>query len=84
MFQYITKSCKTNREGWHYITVKKLPVLLRGITSKHQGDFYCLSFLQQKTHMNLIKTYNFCRVAMLSEDTKILELTISITISTIW
>ena len=53
---------------------KKLPVLLRGITSKHQGDFYYFSFLQQKTHTNLIKTYDFCRVAMLSEDTKILEL----------
>ena len=32
-----------NREGWHYIAVKKLPALLRGITSKHHCDFYCLS-----------------------------------------
>ena len=74
MFQYITKSGKTNREEWHYITVKTLPVLLRRIRSKHQGDFYCLNFLQQKTHTNLIKTFDFCRVAMLSEDTKTLEL----------
>ena len=34
-----------NGEGWHYIAVKKLPALLRGITSKHQGDFYCLNRL---------------------------------------
>ena len=24
----------------HYLTVKKLPTLLRGITLKHHGDFY--------------------------------------------
>ena len=28
-----------NKEGWHYIAVTKLSVLLRGITSKHNGDF---------------------------------------------
>ena len=28
---------------WHYLAVKKLSVLLRGITSKHHGDFYCLN-----------------------------------------
>ena len=30
-------------EKWHYLAVKKLSVLLRGITSKHHGDFYCLN-----------------------------------------
>ena len=29
-----------NEEGCHYLAVKKLSALLRGITSKH-GDFYC-------------------------------------------
>ena len=29
-----------NGEGWHYLPVKKLSVLLRGITSKYLGDFY--------------------------------------------
>ena len=28
---------------WHYLAVKKLSVLSRGITSRHHGDFYCLS-----------------------------------------
>ena len=32
-------------EGWHYLEVKTLSALLRGITSKHQGDYYCLSCL---------------------------------------
>ena len=33
------------KEGWHYLAIKKLSTLLRGITSKHHGDFYCLSYL---------------------------------------
>ena len=28
----------TDGEKWHYLTVKKLSVLVRGITSKHEGD----------------------------------------------
>ena len=31
------------QESWHYLVVKTLSVLLRGITSKHQGDFYFLN-----------------------------------------
>ena len=29
------------KEGRHYLAVKKLSALLHGITSKHKGDFYC-------------------------------------------
>ena len=32
-----------NGEGWHYLAIKKLSALLRGITSKNHGDFYCLN-----------------------------------------
>ena len=32
-------------EKWHYIALKKLSVLLRGLTPKHYGDFYCLNCL---------------------------------------
>ena len=28
-------------QRWHYITVKKLSALLRGVLSKHNGYFYC-------------------------------------------
>ena len=31
------------RQKWHYIAVKSLPAFLRGITSNHNGDFYCLN-----------------------------------------
>ena len=32
-----------NANRWHYLTVKKLSALLKGIISKHNGDFYCLN-----------------------------------------
>ena len=42
------------REGWHYLAVKKLYKLLRGITSKH-GDFYCFNCLHC---LHFLKTRN--------------------------
>ena len=33
----------TDGEKWHYLAVKSLSALLRGITSNHNGDFYCLN-----------------------------------------
>ena len=33
----------TNGKKWHYLPVKKLPALLRRITSNNNGDFYCLN-----------------------------------------
>ena len=32
----------TDGEKWHYLAVKSLSALFRGITSKHEGDFYYL------------------------------------------
>ena len=53
-----------NSEGkqWHYLKAKKLSALLRGITSKHHGDFYCMNCLhyfatKKKTNLNRIKKY---------------------------
>ena len=47
------------KEGWHYLGVKKLSTLLRGITPKHHGDFYCMNFLHSfRTEiLNLMKKY---------------------------
>ena len=33
----------SNGENWHYLVVKKLSGLLRGITSNHKEDFYCFN-----------------------------------------
>ena len=35
----------SNEVGCHYIAVTKLLALLRGVTSKHNGDIYCLNRL---------------------------------------
>ena len=65
---------------WHYLVVKKLSALLRGITSKHQGDFYFLncfhSFATEKkleSHKKVCENKDFCNVIVPSEGTKILE-----------
>ena len=49
-----------NGEARHYLAIKKLSALLRGIISKHHGGFYCLHcliLLQQKQNLNRMKTY---------------------------
>ena len=33
----------SNGENWHYLVVKNLAGLLKGITSNHKEDFYCLN-----------------------------------------
>ena len=33
----------TDGEKWHYLVVNNLSRLLRGITSNHNADFYCLN-----------------------------------------
>ena len=70
----------SNGKGWHYLPVKKLSALLRGITSKNNGDFYCLNCLRSfstknklESHKKVYENKDFCNVIMSSEDTKILE-----------
>ena len=60
---------------------KKLSTLLRGITSKHHGDFYCLNCLHSfaaeeklELHKKVCKNKDFCNVIIPSANTKILEL----------
>ena len=50
----------TNGEKWHYLTVKNLPGLLRGTTSTHKEDFYCLNCFRSyrlKINLKYIKKY---------------------------
>ena len=70
----------SNAKKWHYFPVKNLSGLLRGVISKHQGNFYCLncfhSFATEnklQSHKRTCENKDFCNVNMLSEDTKILE-----------
>ena len=54
------------KDGWHYLVVKKLPILLRVITSKYNGDFYCLNCFHSFRTENKLKSYEkyvkYCNV----------------------
>ena len=70
----------TDGEKWHYLAIKKLSALLRGVTSKHDGDFYCLNCIQSYTiknklekHYKIWKNHDYCYVDMPNEDSKILK-----------
>ena len=72
---------KAKSEGrCHYLAVKKLSALLRGLTSKHDGDFYCLNCFhsfatenKHQSHIRVCENKDFCNIIMPSEDTKILD-----------
>ena len=66
-----------NKEWRQYIALKRL---LRGITSKHHHDFYCLNCLYSfrtenklKSHNKVFKNNDFFNIVVPSNDTKILE-----------
>ena len=61
----------TDGEKWHYLVVKNLPGLLRGITSNHKENFYCLNcFCSYRTrnkleaHKEICENHNYCNVEM--------------------
>ena len=44
----------TDGKKWHYLAVKSLSALFRGVTSNHDGDFYCLNYFHlYSTEKNL-------------------------------
>ena len=52
--------------NWHYLAIKNISGLLKGITSNHNGDFYCLNCLHSyrtknklKKHEKYVKIMNF-------------------------
>ena len=66
--------------NWHYLTVKSISRLLRGITSNHDEDFYCLNSFHSYTpkkrlekHERICKDHDFCHVKMPNENNEILK-----------
>ena len=45
----------TDGKKWHYLAVKNLSALLRGITSNHNADIYCLNCFHSCSTKNTIK-----------------------------
>ena len=70
----------TNGEKWHYLVVKNLSGLLRGITSNHNADFYCLNcFCSYSTknklekHKKICENHDYCHVEMPTKDNNIIK-----------
>ena len=70
----------TDNEKWHYLAVKSISGLLRGITSIHVRDFYCLNCFHSyttekklKNHEKICKDHDFCQVKMPNKNNKILK-----------
>ena len=47
----------SNGENWQYLFVKNLSGLLRGITSNHNGDYYCLNCFHSYRTENKLNTH---------------------------
>ena len=61
----------TDGEKWHYLVVKNLPGLLKGITSTHEKDFYCLNCFHSyrtknklESHKKVCENHDYCHLAM--------------------
>ena len=70
----------TDGEKWHYLTVKNLSGLLRGITSTHYGDFHCLNcFRSYRTksklelHKKIFENHDYCKVEMPAKGNNIIK-----------
>ena len=69
----------TDGKKWHYLAVKSISGLLRGITNQ-DGDFYCLYYFQSyttkkrlKKHERICRDHGFCYLRMPCENNKILK-----------
>ena len=67
---------------WHYVAIKIISGLLRGITSTHNGDFYCLNCFHSyrtqkklKEHEQLCGKHNFCNLKLPDEEHKYISST---------
>ena len=70
----------SNGENWHYLIVKNLSRLLRGITSNRDGDFYCLNCFHSYRTKNkldatkkICKNHEYCHVEMPTKDNNIIK-----------
>ena len=67
-------------ERWHYLAVRSLSALLRGISSSNNGDFYCLNCFHSyrtlnklKRHERVCNNHDYCHVDMPQEGKNILK-----------
>ena len=64
----------------HYLVVKNLSKLLRGITSNHKEDFYCLNCFHScitenklEAHKKICENHDYCHVEMPTKNNNIIK-----------
>ena len=67
-------------QKWHYLVVKNLSGLLRGITSNHKEDFYCLHCFHSyrtenklEAHKKTCENHDYCYIEMPTKNNNIIE-----------
>ena len=67
-------------QKWHYLVVKNLSKLLRGITSNHKEDFYCLNCFHSyrtknklEAHKKICENHDYCHVEMRTKNNNIIK-----------
>ena len=67
----------SNGENWHYLAVKSLSRLLRGITSNHDEDYYCLNCFHTENELNahkkVCKNHEYCNIEMPNKDNNLIK-----------
>ena len=70
----------TDGEKWHYLAVKNSSGLLKGITSTHEKDFYCLNCFHSyrtknklESHKKICENHDYCHVEMPTKDNNIIK-----------
>ena len=70
----------TDGKKCHYLAIKRFSALLRGIPSKHEGDFYCLNCFHSystkeklKKYKNVCENHDYYYVEIPEKDYKILK-----------
>ena len=67
-------------QKWHYLVVKNLSKLLKGITCNHKEDFYCLNCFHSyrtenklETHKKICENHDYCHVEMPTKNNNIIK-----------
>ena len=70
----------SNGQNWHYLVVKKLSGLLRGITSTHKEDLYFLNCIHSyrtenklEAHKKICENHDYCHVEMPTKNNNIIK-----------
>ena len=69
-------------QKWHYLVVKNLSRLLRGITSNHKENYYCLNCFHSyrtenklEAHKKICENHDYCHVEMPTINNNIIKYT---------